>query len=179
MALGAASDGPDKAAYAQILTPSIQQLLNMFQDPSIKVREAISWVTFQICQHHAEVMTSTPEQTAMFVEVLITKLSDRPKVSVYLCQAIEKLAESLAPYSPEQQENQLTVHFERLAEALFTNAARVADDDGNNGLVQASYATLTSLCQASCSKSDASLQQMLQMILTQLQSTIENPNQGI
>lgn len=61
MALGAASDGPDKAAYAQILTPSIQQLLNMFQDPSIKVREAISWVTFQICQHHAEVMTSTPE----------------------------------------------------------------------------------------------------------------------
>ena len=38
----------------------------------------------------------------MFVEVLITKLSDRPKVSVYLCQAIEKLAESLAPYSPEQ-----------------------------------------------------------------------------
>lgn len=46
MALGAASDGPDKQNFAQILSPSIQQLMNMFQDTSIKVREAISWVTF-------------------------------------------------------------------------------------------------------------------------------------
>ena len=104
----------------------------------------------------------------MFVQILIGSLADKPKVSVYLCQAIEKLAESLAPYTPEQQENQLTAHFEGLAEALFRNAARVEDDDANNGLVQASYATLTSLCQASCLKSDASLQAMLMMILTQL-----------
>ena len=95
-------------------------------------------------------------------------LADKPKVSVYLCQAIEKLAESLAPYSPDQTENQLTPHFETIAEALFKNAARVAEDDANNGLVQASYATLTSLCQASCTSSDNSLQQMLQVILQQL-----------
>ena len=43
----------------------------MFKDSSIKVREAISWVTFQICTHHADVMVCTPEQTAMFVTVLI------------------------------------------------------------------------------------------------------------
>jgi hypothetical protein len=67
MALGAVSDGPDKRAFAQILTPSILHLLNMFKDISIKVREAIAWVTFQICCHHAEVMVSTPESTAMFV----------------------------------------------------------------------------------------------------------------
>ena len=91
-------------------------------------------------------MTGTPEQTAMFVGVLVNSLADKPKVSVYLCQAIEKLSESLAPYSPEQQENQLTPHFEAIAEGLFRNAARVADDDASNGLVQASYATLTSLC---------------------------------
>jgi hypothetical protein len=71
MALGAVSDGPDKQAFAQILTPSIQQLMNMFKDSSIKVREAISWVTFQICTHHADVMVCNPEQTTMFVTVLM------------------------------------------------------------------------------------------------------------
>ena len=63
------------------------------------MREAISWVTFQICVNHADVMVSTTEQTALFCNVLISSLADKPKVSVYLCQAIEKLAESLAPYS--------------------------------------------------------------------------------
>ena len=70
----------------------------MFKDSSIKVREAIAWVIFQICTHHADVMTSSPPQTALFVGTLILSLADRPKVSVYLCQAIEKLAESLAPH---------------------------------------------------------------------------------
>lgn len=46
MALGAASDGPEKYAYASILNPSMNQLFNMFKDSSIKVREAISWVIF-------------------------------------------------------------------------------------------------------------------------------------
>ena len=32
----------------------------MFKDQSIKVREAIAWVTLQICTHHADVMASTP-----------------------------------------------------------------------------------------------------------------------
>ena len=85
--------------------------------------------------HHADVMASTPEQTALFVSVLMQSLADKPKVSVYLCQAIEKLAESLAPFSPDQQENQLTPHFELIAESLFKNAARVQEDDANNGLV--------------------------------------------
>lgn len=77
----------------------------MFQDQSIKVREAISWVIYQICQHHADVMTCNVDQTALFVNVLTNSLQDRPKVSVYICQAIEKLAESVAPYSSEQTEN--------------------------------------------------------------------------
>ena len=83
----------------------------MFQDQSIKVREAIAWVTFQICIHHAEVMVATPEQTAHFVGVILQSLQDRPRVSIHLCQAIEALADSLAPADPAQESNQLTVHF--------------------------------------------------------------------
>ena len=176
MALGAVADGPEKQKFAEILTPSIAQLCNMFKDQSVKVREAIAWVIFQICTHHADVMVSTIEQTAMFISVLIESLADRPRVSVYLCQAFEKLAESLAPISSDQIENRLTPHFEQIAEALFKNAARVSEDDSTTGIVQASYASLTSLCQASCVKSNGSLLQMLNMILEQLRMTIENPN---
>ena len=159
MALGAISEGPEKLVYAAVLNPSMNSLLAMFQDESVKVREAIAWVTSQICTHHADVMTTTPEQTAMFVNILVAALQDKVKVSVYLCQAIEKLAESLAPLSDDQQENQLTPHFEKIAQGLFTNSTRVAEDEtGSIGIVQASYAALTTLCQHSCSSSDQSLQ---------------------
>ena len=46
MALGAVSDGPDKQEFAKIINPSMQLLLAMLKDQSIKVREAIAWVIY-------------------------------------------------------------------------------------------------------------------------------------
>jgi hypothetical protein len=63
IALGAIAEGPEKTTFATILVPSIGNLLNMFKDQSIKVREAISWVVNQICEHHAEVLVSSSELT--------------------------------------------------------------------------------------------------------------------
>ena len=59
IALGAITEGPEKSAFVQILVPSLAPLLAMFQDQSIKVREAISWVVSRICEHHADVLTSS------------------------------------------------------------------------------------------------------------------------
>ena len=97
IALGAVADGPEKPAFASMILQSSAQLFSMFKDGSIKVREAIAWVTLQICTHHADVMAETPQQTQDFVQIILQALPDRPRVSIYLCQAIEKLAESLAP----------------------------------------------------------------------------------
>jgi hypothetical protein len=33
-------------------------LLNMFNEPNSKVREAITWVMSRICEHHADVLTN-------------------------------------------------------------------------------------------------------------------------
>ena len=49
MALGAISDGPDKAKFAEVIVPSLDQLMAMFVDPAFKVRYAIGWVFNQIC----------------------------------------------------------------------------------------------------------------------------------
>lgn len=59
IALGAIAEGPEKVEFATILETSIGNLLNMFSDNSLKVREAISWVVNQICEHHAEVLVAS------------------------------------------------------------------------------------------------------------------------
>lgn len=97
IALGAIAEGPEKQAFAAILQTSIANLINMFNDTSLKVREATSWVINNICEHHAEVLVSSPELTAHFVTLLIQSIKDFPRVSVQSCTAVEKLAESLTP----------------------------------------------------------------------------------
>ena len=57
IALGAICEVPDKAAIGSILASSMQMLLNMYTDQSIKVREAISWVISKVCEHHGDVLT--------------------------------------------------------------------------------------------------------------------------
>lgn len=115
IALGAIAEGPEKIAFAQILEPSIGNLISMYSDPSLKVREAISWVVTQICEHHAEVLVTSAELTAHFLTVLIQSIKDFPRVSIQSCTSIEKLAESLAPVDPQTPANQLTPHFYSLA----------------------------------------------------------------
>jgi importin subunit beta-1 len=108
IALGAITEVPDKRAIGEILAGSLSMLLNMFQDSSIKVREAISWVISKVCEHHGDVLTQTSEGTTFVMQMLMSALKDKPKVSKNTCAAIEKLSESLQPSEPNQQSNALT-----------------------------------------------------------------------
>jgi hypothetical protein len=67
----------------------------MYSDPSVRVRAAISWLFGKICEHYADIITSNPEVTRIFVGTLMNSLQDKPKISEYSCLAIDKLAESL------------------------------------------------------------------------------------
>ena len=55
---------------------------------------------------------------------------------------------------------------------------REDNDSAGQGIVEASMASLTSLCQASCADSDPALQQMLAVIVDRYKKTIENREQG-
>jgi hypothetical protein len=46
----------------------------MYTDQSLKVREAISWVINQICEHHAEVLVSSPELTQHFITMILQSI---------------------------------------------------------------------------------------------------------
>lgn len=69
----------------------------MYTDQSLKVREAISWVINQICEHHAEVLVSSTQLTQHFITMILQSIQDKPRVSIQSCTAVEKLAESLTP----------------------------------------------------------------------------------
>jgi len=43
-----------------VIVPGLPNLVNMFNDPHAKVREAISWVMSKICEHHSDVITNDP-----------------------------------------------------------------------------------------------------------------------
>lgn len=58
LSLGAITEGPDKSKYMDVIIPGLANLINMFQDPNAKVREAISWVMSRICEHHADVIAN-------------------------------------------------------------------------------------------------------------------------
>lgn len=100
ISLGTITEGPDRDSFSKILNPSLEQLLKMYQDPSIRVRSAISWFFGKVCEHYADIMTQSEEVTKVFVLTLIQSLQDKPKISEYSCLAIEKLAESLQPVNP-------------------------------------------------------------------------------
>lgn len=175
IALGAIAEGPEKLAFAQILEHSIGNLINMYSDTSLKVREAISWVINQICEHHAEVLVSSPELTSHFVTVLISSIKDFPRVSIQSCTAIEKLAESLTPIDQATPANQLTPHFTAIAQALIENSERTDCEGTQFNLVLASYQGLISLTQHCCLNSHPALFQMLLPICNMLEQTISNP----
>lgn len=74
ISLGTVTEGPDKQSFSKILMPSIENLLKMYGDPSIRVRSAISWFFGKVCEHYADVMTQNAEMTRVFVATLISSL---------------------------------------------------------------------------------------------------------
>lgn len=58
IALGSITEGPDKIQFSDLVMQAMLNLLNMFNEPNSKVREAITWVMSRICEHHADVLTN-------------------------------------------------------------------------------------------------------------------------
>lgn len=64
----------------EIIVPGLTNLLNMFNDPNQKVREAIAWVMSRICEHHSDVIASTAAINQI-IPIFINSLKDKPRVS--------------------------------------------------------------------------------------------------
>lgn len=84
---------------------------------------------------------------------ILEAVKDRPRVSNQCCSALMKLAISLEPTNPSELSNALSPYFSECIKILHDNTMR--DDYIGSGvdLVQASYVTITTLVQNSCTES--------------------------
>lgn len=58
LALGAITEGPDRVKFMNVLIPGLANLINLFNDPHAKVREAIAWVFSKLSENHSELVTN-------------------------------------------------------------------------------------------------------------------------
>ncbi len=73
LALGAITEGPDRQMFLNIILPGLESLIQMFNDPHGKVREAISWVISKICEHHADVLAN-PQLIDILIPLFLERL---------------------------------------------------------------------------------------------------------
>ena len=168
LALGAITEGPEKTKFMQVLIPGLPNLVAMFSDPHAKVREAIAWVFSKICEHHSDVITQNVQNLSTLMNVFLTGLLDKPRISNQICRAIENLATSVASSGPQHP---LSPYFEAFFNQLIANAYR-KDHEGIADLPLASFTALSALCESASSESYDVLFRMLIPVLQQLESTI-------
>lgn len=143
IALGSITEGPGKQNFLDIVLPTLPRLLEMFKDPSPKVREAISWVTSRICEHHADVVKG-PQVADQVLPILKEALKDKPRISNQCCAAFEKLSAACHPLEDEPS-NCITPYFGDVLQILYANTSRTDYQGTGVDLMQASYMTMTSM----------------------------------
>ena len=123
MALGSITEGPPKVQFSEVIVATLSMLMDMFKDPSSKVRQANSWVIARICDHHADVLLE-PNTLKNLMFHLITALTDQPKISAQCCQAIEKLAIACETQEGSCGKNPLAAYYKEILQHLEHNGNR-------------------------------------------------------
>jgi hypothetical protein len=57
IAIGGVLDGADKDNFKAVIIPAMPTLIKMYEDPHMKVREAIGWVISKVCELHADLIS--------------------------------------------------------------------------------------------------------------------------
>lgn len=106
-----------------VLSEALDGLINMYNDPSIKVREALAWLFSRICEFHYEIF-STPNVAQEVIPCLMKGLQDKPRISNHSCAAFNHLAQGHQPHSEEVMNNCLTPFYQHIIQNLLNNAQR-------------------------------------------------------
>lgn len=113
VALGSITEGPEKQKFLDVLSQALEGLINMYNDPSVKVREALSWLFSRICEHHFEIFAD-PAVAQEVIPCLMKGLQDKPRISNHSCAAFNHLASGHQPQSEDVMNNCLTPYYQQI-----------------------------------------------------------------
>jgi len=179
LAFGSILEGPSPQSLAPFMSPAIEAMIRMMQDPSVQVKDTAAWTIGRVCEHHTsailpqhwQAMMRAPEHAGADGEgVLLAGLKDDPRVASNVCWALHNLADQLEE-SRSQQTNALSPLFVTIARALLATSER--GDAGEHNLRCSAYEALNTTLTNAAEDTRAQVEQLLPVILDRLEQTFQ------
>lgn len=128
VALGAILEGPNKDRLQSVLSPAIEQLLELIDHNNNKIRYSICWLFSKLAKGHHELITTTNSFHILFQKIQ-KGLKENYRVSSNIASIITELAESLLAGECKTKTSILSEVFKDLLGDLLSFTLR---DDINN-----------------------------------------------
>jgi len=169
LAYGSIMEGPSSEKMLPLVQRSYSHLVQRLQDPSVAVRDTVSWTIGRICQFHPAIVPIKE-----LTPVLGERLRDVPRVSSNICWVIQVLAESQPNCSGLQAADTtpLSEFFPSLAQALLQVVTR--PDAEERQLRMAGYNALSTLCNHSGNDCLGHMATLAQEMLNHLAMSFKN-----
>lgn len=171
LAYGSIMEGPSSEKMRPLVQNSYSHLVQRLADPSIAVRDTVSWTVGRIVRFHPSIVPIRE-----LTPVLGEKLSDVPRVSANICWVIQELAEAqpscLGPQATES--TALSEFFPQLAQALLQVTTRPDSDE--RSLRMSAYNALGILCSRSGNDCFGHMASLTQEMIGRLQMTFKGSN---
>ncbi|KAL3630714.1 Importin subunit beta-1 [Castilleja foliolosa] len=176
-AFGSILEGPSPDKLTPIVNVALNFMLTaLTKDPSSHVKDTTAWTLGRIFEflHGATLVETpiiTPANCQLIITVLLQSMKDSPNVAEKACGALYFLAqgyEDVVPASP------LTPYFQEIVQSLLNVTHR--EDAGESRLRTAAYETLNEVVRCSTEETARLVLELVQVIMTELQKTLEAQN---
>eukprot|EP00921_Rhytidocystis_pertsovi_P003689 GHVQ01006414.1.p1 GENE.GHVQ01006414.1~~GHVQ01006414.1.p1 ORF type:complete len:898 (+),score=153.99 GHVQ01006414.1:139-2832(+) len=112
MAYGSIMEGPDSDKLKPLVQQSFQNLCGVLNDPSVCVRDTAAWTIGRIASFHTSIIIPLLGRPASgeaavgaavveggeLVQLLLTKLTDKPRVAANVCWVISEVADNMGKW---------------------------------------------------------------------------------
>lgn len=126
LAYGSIMEGTTSEKMKPLVEQSYPRLVQSLRDPSIAVRDTISWTLGRIVQFHPTIIP-----LGQLAPICVEKLKDVPRVAFHMCWVIQVAAEGTTPdcIGQHPQSTPMSEHFTSLAQGLLECVARPDADE--------------------------------------------------
>lgn len=172
LALASILKGPPQEDLNKLVTTAMPTLFSILRDPIQQVRWTAAWTFAQISSHFEEILRNH-EILTCFLKALIGSISDKPKISAQICNALSNLAECLKP-SEVNNSCPLSPYFKEIVGAIWNNAYREDGEEEGMNLRACSFAVLADVIEHSAPDILPHLSPVVTKIVEEFGKTLKN-----
>ncbi|KAF9983708.1 karyopherin beta [Mortierella antarctica] len=174
MAFGSILDGPTPELLQPPVTQALPFLIDMMNDPVVKVKDTTAWTLGRVCQTVPECIKPDVHLRPL-IEALVRGLDDSNRIISNCCLSLMHLAEGLeAEMGPDAPTCFMSPYFEGVVTALM----RITERSTNEGFSRTSaYEAISNMIKFSAKDVFPSISVLSSSILDRLEQSINVQNQ--